>query len=147
MFYFSFGSVIQEELPDVPLYYTLDSVSSVFKLSVPSLVDFRSALLNAGYRVSLSHCHPLSVKTDAPPSVMWDLFQGVAKRQYPDKTWPRPLPEKPSPADYLLSRTVTVVADFSPHQDANPNSRKAKLVRFQENPEKNWGPKSKAKRS
>ena len=45
-------------------------------ISVPPLVDFRSAILNAGYRVSFSHCHPLSIKTDAPPSVIWDLLQG-----------------------------------------------------------------------
>ncbi len=109
------------------------------------MMDFRSAILNAGYRVSLSHCYPSSIKTDAPPSVIWDLFQGAAKRQYPDRTWPRPLPEKPSAADYLLNRTVTVVADFSAHPEANPNSRKQKLVRFQANPEKNWGPKAKAK--
>lgn len=120
-------------------------MASFLKLSVPPQLDFRSAILNAGYRVSLSHCYPHSIKTDAPPSVVWDLFSGVAKRQYPDRTWPKPLPEKPSPTDYLLSRQVSVVADFTTHPDANPESKKLKLVRFQANPEKNWGPKSKAK--
>jgi tRNA (guanine26-N2/guanine27-N2)-dimethyltransferase len=33
------------------------------------------------------------------------------------------------------------------HPDANPPSRKYKLVRYQENPEKFWGPKARAKRS
>ena len=32
---------------------------------------FRSALLNAGYEVSLSHAAPNSVKTDAPNEVLW----------------------------------------------------------------------------
>jgi tRNA (guanine26-N2/guanine27-N2)-dimethyltransferase len=58
------------------LYLSLDATASLLKLSVPSLVMFRSAILNAGYCVSLSHCHPLSIKTDAPMSVIWDLFQG-----------------------------------------------------------------------
>lgn len=69
-------SVISEELPNCPLYLSLDATASLLKLSVPSLVMFRSAILNAGYCVSLSHCHPLSIKTDAPMSVIWDLFQG-----------------------------------------------------------------------
>lgn len=70
-------SVISEELPNCPLYLSLDATASVLKLSVPSLVTFRSAILNAGYNVSLSHCYPLSIKTDAPMSVIWDLFQGM----------------------------------------------------------------------
>ncbi|KAJ1921184.1 RNA methyltransferase tRNA(m5U54)methyltransferase [Mycoemilia scoparia] len=32
--------------------------------------------------------------------------------------------------------------DFTLHPDANPESRKIKLVRFQQNPEKFWGPKA-----
>lgn len=71
-------NVISEELPDVPLYFGLDMAASVVKLSVPSLVMFRSAILNAGYRVSLSHCNPLSIKTDAPMSFIWDIFQGIS---------------------------------------------------------------------
>lgn len=31
----------------------------------------RSAFLNAGYRVSLSHCAKDSIKTDAPSSFLW----------------------------------------------------------------------------
>lgn len=140
-------SVISEELPNCPLYLSLDATASILKLSVPSLVMFRSAILNAGYCVSLSHCYPLSIKTDAPMSVIWDLFQGFAKKQHPDKVWPRPLGDKasPTPADYILSRPVVVEADFTTHPKGNPSSRMQKLVRFQENPEKNWGPKCRAK--
>lgn len=162
-------SVISEELPNCPLYWGLDATASVLKLSVPSLIIFRSAILNAGYEVSLSHCHPLSIKTDAPPSVIWDLFQGrifvietqsipilrflfyvlqgFAKTQYPEKDWPKPLPENkpPTPGDYILNRPVVVQADFTTHPKANPSSRMQKLVRFQENQGKNWGPKSRAK--
>lgn len=75
-------SVISEELPECPLYISLDATASLLKLSVPSLVTFRSAILNAGYNVSLSHCHPLSIKTDAPTSVIWDLFQGNRSLRY-----------------------------------------------------------------
>jgi len=56
---------------------------------------------------------------------------GFAKKQFPNKTWPRPLPDKPLAIDYLLGRSVVVEADFTLHPDANPNSRKQKLTRFQ----------------
>lgn len=69
-------TVVSEELQDIPMYYCLDYLASILKLSVPSLIKFRSAILHAGYRVSLSHCHTNSIKTDAPMSVIWDLFQG-----------------------------------------------------------------------
>lgn len=36
------------------------------------------------------------------------------------------------------------IADFKIHKDAEPPSRKIKLVRYQQNPEKNWGPKPRA---
>lgn len=47
-------SVVTEELPDVPLYYTLDQLSSTVHCNTPRLLQLRSALLHAGFRVSLS---------------------------------------------------------------------------------------------
>jgi len=140
-------SVIHEELPDVPLFYGYDRMASFLKLSCPSLIEFRSAILNAGYRVSLSHCYKHSIKTDAPPAVLWDILLTIARKQLTTKTWPHTLPEKPAPIDYLLSREITTEVNLEHHLDANPESRKQKLVRFQANPEKYWGPKAKAKPS
>lgn len=34
-----------------------------------------SAILNAGYKVSTSHCGPGTVKTNAPSHVVWDVFR------------------------------------------------------------------------
>ncbi|XP_021566340.1 tRNA (guanine(26)-N(2))-dimethyltransferase isoform X2 [Carlito syrichta] len=68
-------SVITEELPDVPLYYTLDQLSSTIHCNTPSLLQLRSALLHAGFRVSLSHACKNAVKTDAPPSALWDIMR------------------------------------------------------------------------
>ena len=36
---------------------------------------------------------------------------------------------------------------FDEHPDANPESRKKSLKRFQMNPERNWGPKMRSKTS
>ncbi|VDM30956.1 unnamed protein product [Hydatigera taeniaeformis] len=54
-------------------------------LSFPSLfalaAEWRSALLNAGYRVSFSHAALSSIKTDAPISFIWDVMCAW-KRKY-----------------------------------------------------------------
>ncbi|XP_077893122.1 tRNA (guanine(26)-N(2))-dimethyltransferase isoform X3 [Ictidomys tridecemlineatus] len=68
-------SVITEELPDVPLYYTLDQLSSTIHCNTPSLLQLRSALLHAGFRVSLSHACKSAVKTDAPSTALWDIMR------------------------------------------------------------------------
>ena len=138
-------TVISEELEDVPLYYGLDRMASFFKLSCPPIIEFRAAILNAGYRVSLSHCYRLSIKTDAPPSVVWDIVRHYAKLKKPNDTWPKALPEKPAAIDYMLSHPMVTEVNLTSHPDANPDSRRQKLVRFQTNPEKNWGPKARAK--
>lgn len=40
-----------------------------------TVVVRRSALVNAGFRVSQSHCTPTVFKTDAPSSVVWDIMR------------------------------------------------------------------------
>lgn len=44
----------------------------------------RSAILNAGYKVSYSHAAKMSVKTNAPPSLVWDIIRSWEKK-YPVK--------------------------------------------------------------
>lgn len=73
-------SVIQEELPDVPLYYTLDHLCSVLKMQCMPKMKLCSVLLHAGYRVSLSHACKSSIKTNAPSNVIWDIFRNWAKQ-------------------------------------------------------------------
>ncbi|NXP59800.1 TRM1 dimethyltransferase, partial [Chloropsis cyanopogon] len=129
-------SVIAEELSDVPLYYTLDGLSSTVRSNTPSLLQLRSALLHAGFRVSLSHACRNAVKTDAPPAALWDIMRCWGFGGPP--TPPNPLtPPFPPPA--------RLQASFALHEDANPSSRKRGLKRFPENPEAFWGPKARAK--
>uniref|UniRef100_A0A8C3NN46 tRNA (guanine(26)-N(2))-dimethyltransferase n=1 Tax=Geospiza parvula TaxID=87175 RepID=A0A8C3NN46_GEOPR len=134
-------SVIAEELSDVPLYYTLDGLSSTIRSNTPGLLQLRSALLHAGFRVSLSHACRNAVKTDAPPAVLWDIMRCWAKL-HPVKL--ERLPES-SPAARILSVEPTLQASFALHEDANPSSRRRGLKRFPENPEAFWGPKARAK--
>jgi tRNA (guanine26-N2/guanine27-N2)-dimethyltransferase len=52
-----------------------------------------------------------------------------------------------SAAKAILSKEPMLEPDFSPHPDANPKSRIQGLVRWQLNPDKDWGPKSRAARA
>lgn len=51
---------VSEELLDVPLYYSTHDLCSILRCSPPPGVLMRSALLNAGYRVSATHANPLA---------------------------------------------------------------------------------------
>ena len=57
---------VQEELKDVPFYYHLPELASTVKVACPSAIEMRSAIMNAGYRVSQFHHDPDAIKTDAP---------------------------------------------------------------------------------
>ena len=35
----------------------------------------RSAIIEQGYRVSISHTHANAIKTDAPNSTLWDIMR------------------------------------------------------------------------
>ncbi|XP_060096657.1 tRNA (guanine(26)-N(2))-dimethyltransferase isoform X1 [Heteronotia binoei] len=134
-------SMAIEELSDVPLYYTLDNLSKTIHCNSPSLLQFRSALLHAGYRVSLSHACKNAIKTDAPSSVVWDIMRCWEKLN-PVK---RERLSESCPAACILSVEPKLQASFTVRADANPSSRKQGLKRFQLNPEPNWGPKARAK--
>ncbi|XP_074143195.1 tRNA (guanine(26)-N(2))-dimethyltransferase [Sminthopsis crassicaudata] len=134
-------SMVTEELPDVPLYYTLDQLSSTIRCNTPSLLQLRSALLHAGFRVSLSHACKNAVKTDIPPSVLWDIMR-CWEKENPVK---RERLSETSPAFHILKVEPRLQANFSIRDDANPSSRQRGLQRFQANPEANWGPKARAR--
>ncbi|EDV32129.1 uncharacterized protein Dana_GF14196 [Drosophila ananassae] len=134
-------SMVQEELQDVPLYYTPDKLCCVLKLEIVPMLKFRSALLHAGYRVSYSHASKNSLKTDAPASVLWDILRSWSKRHpvNPDRMIPG------TPLQVILSKPHTTDYDFDNlHPAANPKSRKSALSRFQENPTPHWGPGTRA---
>ena len=68
-------TAVAEELPDAPLYYSMHSLSRTLRCTPPPAEALRSAVLNAGFRVSGSHACPLALKTDAPPAVVWDIMR------------------------------------------------------------------------
>ncbi|VDP24696.1 unnamed protein product [Schistosoma margrebowiei] len=193
-------TVAYEELPDVPLYYIIDQLASVFGCTMPKQPDLYSCLLNANYRVSCSHADKNSLKTDAPHSFVLDCFRSHydrtgtnCKREKPDlesnddegdpETEVNATPKvsvrsrrrfrRKKHADgnlkissnmeetniesginvshsqtvriSLRTRPINPSVSFTRHPLAEPPSKNDGLVRYQINPEKNWGPKSRPK--
>jgi len=77
-------------------------------------VKFKSAIISQNYRVSISHCEPNSIKTDAPMSVVWDILRCWHKL-HPAKL------EKQQPNSVcvkILSKEPSITADFTEREDA-----------------------------
>ncbi|KAG6452035.1 probable tRNA (guanine(26)-N(2))-dimethyltransferase [Manduca sexta] len=133
-------SVIREELHDVPLYYVMQRLFGAVHLETMPMLTMRSAILNAGYRVSYSHASKLSIKTDAPAQFVWDVVRTWAK-EHPAKASKL---ESDAVARHILSRDITSTVELSPRADANPASRRDARLRYQHNPAPNWGPGTRA---
>lgn len=137
-----FCSVISEEICD-PLFFCLTEMSSFLKSSVAPLLVVRSALINAGYSVSGSHCDPCVIKSNAPSIFVWKILIEWFKKEFPGKD----ISQLGNIHETLLLNCEKheKVCDFTVSKSANPLSRSQSLKRYQENPTKNWGPLSRAK--
>lgn len=133
-------TTISEELPDVPLFLSLHNLCSTLKCTSPSAVMFRSAVINAGYRVSGTHVNPLGLKTDAPMDVIWDIMRCWVKN-HPVKAQ---LPDQPG--SVILAKEPTLQANFARAVASLSKAQAKKVARFLPNPEKHWGPKPRAGR-
>jgi tRNA G26 N,N-dimethylase Trm1 len=61
---------MSEELKDVAFYYSLPDLAACLQVCMPTHLEFKSALINAGYRVSHFHHDASAIKTDAPTNVV-----------------------------------------------------------------------------
>lgn len=119
----------------------MDKLCSVLRLEIIPVLKFRSALLHAGYEVSYSHACKNSIKTNAPPEVLWDILRCWAKR-HPVK--PERLVDG-SATKAILEQVVEKEYNLDDiHPNANPKSRKEALARYPENPAAHWGPGTRA---
>lgn len=134
-------AAVDEELNDVVLYDSLHAMASVLRCTPPPSTLVRSALLNAGYRASGTHACALGLKTDAPPSVLWDILRcWVAEHPVKDGR------DASQPGSVILSSPPTLIANFSRARGAVSRAQEARVPRFPNNPEPNWGPKQRAGR-
>ncbi|XP_064213539.1 tRNA (guanine(26)-N(2))-dimethyltransferase [Tribolium castaneum] len=133
-------SVINEELVDAPLYYTLEQLSGTLHVETPSMGAIRSAILNAGFQVSYTHMNKTSIKTNAPSELLWDVMRAWESQHPVNK---KRLVEN-SPATNILKKERKFEVSFEHHEGANPQSKKMGFLRFQQNPMPNWGPGTRA---
>ncbi|XP_068656269.1 tRNA (guanine(26)-N(2))-dimethyltransferase 1-like [Aristolochia californica] len=133
-------TTVSEELIDVPLFLSLHNLCATLKCTSPSAVMFRSAVLNAGYRISGSHVNPLAMKTDAPMEVIWDIM----------RCWVKNHPVKAQPPDQsgtaILAKEPTLQVNFTRAVASLSKAQSKKVARFLPNPERHWGPKVRAGR-
>jgi tRNA (guanine26-N2/guanine27-N2)-dimethyltransferase len=134
-------TLVSKELPDAPLFYELDNICAKLKCQSPSLLLVRSALLNAGYRVSQTHCKPTGIKTDAPINVLFDIFRAFVKQNS------NKIPGTDTIAGKILNKEIKTRIDFAIREEAKLDSKHTKVPMFLPNPEENWGPGKRAKGS
>jgi tRNA (guanine26-N2/guanine27-N2)-dimethyltransferase len=158
-------SVLSEELPNQPLYLSVSHLSKTLRCICPPLITVKSALLHAGYSVSITHCDPLGIKTNATLKFLWDLMRAwkvktsteqsnQAKQVDKDDDQHGSAKAKCKQAHYKIASAITSkpptwAADFFELDKHHPlakeeESRQKKLVRFAILPD-NWGPLAKAK--
>lgn len=135
-------------------YFSPNTLSSLIKLQVPALKRIAAGLGSLGFDCSLTHAQPSTIKTDAP----WDAIWYVMKKCHDDKEAYQGRNLEDMPEKGIGYRILKHLEDNKEHYDdlygsklsleQNETSgkiekmRKLKIVRFQENPTKNWGPKA-----
>ncbi|KAJ4349764.1 RNA methyltransferase tRNA(m5U54)methyltransferase [Didymosphaeria variabile] len=68
-----------------PFFTTTSSLSRVVHCSAPPTAAVRGALRHAGFRVTMSHCRPGSIKTDASWRDMWHIMLEWVRQRAPLK--------------------------------------------------------------
>ncbi|KAL6454789.1 TRM1 tRNA [Candida maltosa Xu316] len=141
-------SVAKSELNGVFDIINLNAVSKLFKTPPMPLSHFANAISNLGYHISLTHVKANSVKTDAPQELVFKIFEAWLIES--NKLYIKEINEIGNNIiTYLDTQNLDVEIDFetkTPESDKLEKLRKSGMVLFQENPRKNWGPQSMAKK-
>lgn len=131
-------TVMKEELKDVPLFTSLDSLCNTLRIQTPPRPAVIDAITKLGYRVSTFHDFPQALKTDLPFPMLWDIFKTVAKQldvQQPENTPGYAIMQKPIV-------TENIVIDLTTKAKKRPADQPARFLLM---PPK-WGPGVKAGR-
>jgi tRNA (guanine26-N2/guanine27-N2)-dimethyltransferase len=155
-----------------PFYFNLNQLSSMFKAPPIPIDDFVKAIGNMNYKVSLTHAKKNCIKTDAPWDVVLKVTrewliknnkeyieqnrQPSAKVQAKIDKLKQDIGCNPNLLEGTIGFKVlknlklleSIKVDFGTDNEQSETInklRKLKMVRFQENPEKNWGPQAKQK--
>ena len=150
-------SLCHQELPNIPLYYTIPDLTNTLHCVAPPKYKIYNAIKNAGYDVSISqHKEPTAIKTNASPGVIWSVMRAWCKLHPVNKKWYTGKHENSACAKILLAhdddgddnKELIKDVNWSDARDENEKNRSKdnnkKSVRYPMNPEKYWGPKPRA---
>ncbi len=70
-----FFSLLEDEADAPPFFYTINDLSSLLKVSPPTMEQVFTQLKNKGYTVTRTHCTPTGFKTNAPLYVITEVFK------------------------------------------------------------------------
>ncbi|KAF2661162.1 TRM-domain-containing protein [Lophiostoma macrostomum CBS 122681] len=73
------------EIDHHPFFFIPSSVSKVVHCSAPSLAAVRGALRHAGFKVTMSHCKPGTIRTTAPWTAIWHIMLEWVRQKAPLK--------------------------------------------------------------
>ncbi|RCK62502.1 tRNA (guanine(26)-N(2))-dimethyltransferase, mitochondrial [Candida viswanathii] len=130
-----------------PFYFNVNQLCSLFKCPPLSLQKFVNAIGNLDHKCSLTHYKPNTVKTDMP----WIRVLAIFKQ------WREQEMGKDKELNTVGAKVIAYLQQH-PEDDTNADFetesaeskkihelRKVKMVRFQQNPRKNWGPQKRGK--
>lgn len=131
-------TALQEvSLEDSPFFYMPARLSKTLHCESPPNAALRGALMGLGYKVARSHCRPSSIKTDAPPSVVWE----VMKRWLQQKPRKEDAVKAGTPGFNILQKTHAPDLNVVFDKVLGKEEEKAHgVVRYQVNPTAHWGP-------
>jgi len=72
-------------LDEHPFFFIPSAVSRVIHCSAPSTAAMRGALRHQGFRATMSHCKPGSIRTDAPWTAIWHIMLEWVRQKAPLK--------------------------------------------------------------
>lgn len=123
---------------DIPLFYSMPSMCKKLNLPIPKRKVFEEAIISNGYEVTYSHTDPDGLKTNAPSELIWDVLRNWARfKQINCETNPGTVRHR------ILSKQIKYKIDVD-QITRSQYTVKEKIKRFHSNPEKYWGPASKA---
>lgn len=149
---------------DAHFYFKPTTMASVLRCQPPPLNEIASALGNLGFKASLTHAMPNGIKTNADWESVWFLMKKWCEK-YPVKiekmSHTAPgfkiltndniakgldvcVGEEKDEKVFKNAKEVSYEELFRPNEETSRMKllRSDKIVRFQQNPEKNWGPKA-----
>lgn len=148
-------TLAKNEILDAPFYFRPNHVASILKLQVPALKTVVAGLGSLGYDCSLTHAQPSTLKTNAPWGAIWYVMRECDENKDIKSKLNKMKSGTPGYKILMnLDEWLNEQKLFDPKKlsfEQNEQSghveklRRLKIVRYQENPTKNWGPKARPK--